>query len=175
MSYNIPGVGNHWGDLLLRWRSVGDESRRKDATNLVRAMAIAVVAPANEGLSMPNKGKIWDRQNAHEGRPELDLALSKVARGKYELHRVDNRCEHCGCREGVYNIANILGVGEDPLWIGEYVVQAVWVGLDEEEPKWEPVSTMYDHSPQFIVRALKKLKITKKLIGSPRKKFGMKF
>ena len=46
---HIPGEGNHWGDLLSRWRVLDSEGP------LVRANVTAVVAPPTGDYQMPSK------------------------------------------------------------------------------------------------------------------------
>ncbi|CAM9582962.1 unnamed protein product, partial [Ascophyllum nodosum] len=40
-------------------------------------------------------------------------------------------------------IADVISVGKDPARVGEYRVQIAWVGLEDKEPTWEPMSTVY--------------------------------
>ena len=56
----------------------------------------------------------------------------------------------------------------------EYVVKVKWVGLDEEETIWEPVSTIYADAPKYVVAQLRKLRLTKEVRDDLKKKYGMK-
>ena len=45
--------------------------------------------------------------------------------------------------QGEYEIQDILNIGEDPSSkAGDYEVQVGWVGLEDEDPTWEPVQVM---------------------------------
>ena len=44
---------------------------------------------------------------------------------------------------GEFEIADVINVGKGPARVGEYRVQIAWVGLDDGEPTWEPMSTVY--------------------------------
>ena len=50
----------------------------------------------------------------------------------------------------------------------EYAVKVKWVGLDEIEVTWEPVSTIY-----AVVTRLRKLRLTKEVRGHLKKLYGM--
>ena len=56
----------------------------------------------------------------------------------------------------------------------EYVVKMKWVGLDEEESTWEPVSTIYADAPKHMVARLRKLRLTKEVRDDLKKKYGIK-
>ena len=55
----------------------------------------------------------------------------------------------------------------------EYVVKMMWVGLNEEETTWEPVSTIYADTPKYLVAQLRTLGLTKKVRDDLKKKYGM--
>ena len=50
--------------------------------------------------------------------------------------------------QGEYEMADVVGIGQDPERPEEYRVQVTWVGLEDEESTWEPVSTIYEHAPK---------------------------
>ena len=60
----------------------------------------------------------------------------------------------------------------------EYVVKVKWVGLNEEETTWEPLSTIYADAPEYIVAQLRKLRLAKEvrddLKKEKEKKYGVK-
>ena len=60
-----------------------------------------------------------------------------------------------------------LTVGSD-----KCVVKVKWVGL-EEETIWEPVSTIYDDAPKYLVGQLRKIRLTKKVRDDIKKKPDM--
>ena len=49
-----------------------------------------------------------------------------------------------------------------------------WVGLDEEETTWEPLSTIHTDAPKYVVAQLRKLRLTKKVRDDLKKKYGIK-
>ena len=56
----------------------------------------------------------------------------------------------------------------------EYVVKVKWLGLDEEETSWEPVSAIYADAPKYVVAQLRKLRLTKEARDDLKKKYDMK-
>ena len=67
-------------------------------------------------------------------RPYADLSLVVGA----EVREVFEMTKH----QGEFETADMKGIGKDPERVGEYRVQITWVGLEDEEPKWEPMSTV---------------------------------
>ena len=63
---------------------------------------------------------------------DSSLAVGAEVQGLFEMAK----------HEGEYEIQDILNIGEDPLNAGDYKVQVAWVGLDDEDPTWEPVEVM---------------------------------
>ena len=57
--------------------------------------------------------------------------------------------------QGAYEMADVVDVGKDPERPGEYWVQVTWVGLEDEESTWEPVSTIYEDAPKYLEHKLK--------------------
>ena len=64
-------------------------------------------------------------------RPYADSSLVVGA----EVRKVSEVTKH----QGEFEIADVLSVGKDPARVGEYRVQIAWVGLEDEEPRWEPM------------------------------------
>ena len=56
----------------------------------------------------------------------------------------------------------------------EYVVKVKWVGLDEEDTTWEPLSTIHTDAPKYVVAQLRKLRLTKEVRDDLKKKYGTK-
>ncbi|CAN0399820.1 unnamed protein product, partial [Ascophyllum nodosum] len=54
-----------------------------------------------------------------------------------------------------FEIADVISVGKDPARVGEYRVQIAWVGLEDEEPTWEPMSTVYADAPRYLEQKLR--------------------
>ena len=44
--------------------------------------------------------------------------------------------------QGEYEIQDIINIGEDPLKARDHKVEVTWVGLDDEDPAWEPAQLM---------------------------------
>ena len=87
---HIPGVENHWGDLLSRLRSVGGGATDSGEEVPVYVRSIAVVAPTDDDYSFPSMGEIRDRQEIYtDGKAVLDSPLGSVVRGENGLYRVD--------------------------------------------------------------------------------------
>ena len=55
-----------------------------------------------------------------------------------------------------------------------YVVKVKWVGLDEEETTWEPVSTLSADAPKSVVAQLRKLRLAKEVRNDIKKKYSIK-
>ena len=64
---------------------------------------------------------------------DSSLAVGTEVQGLFEMTK----------HQGEYEIQDILNIGEDPLNAGDYKVQVAWVGLDDEDPTWEPVEVMF--------------------------------
>ena len=41
-----------------------------------------------------------------------------------------------------------------------YDVQVQWVGFEDDEDTWEPLSKIWDAAPQFVKRELRKMGLT---------------
>ena len=46
---------------------------------------------------------------------------------------------------------------KDPVNAGKYLVQIVWVGLEDEKPTWEPVSAIYANATKYHKMKLKRM------------------
>ena len=51
----------------------------------------------------------------------------------------------------------MISLGKDPGRVGEYWVQIAWVGLEDEEPAWEPMSTVYADAPKYLEQKLRRM------------------
>ena len=88
---HIPGVENHWRDLLSWLRSVGGGAPDSGQEVPVCARSIAVVAPRDADYPFSSMGEIWDRQGIYttDGKGVLDSPLGSVVRYENGLYRVD--------------------------------------------------------------------------------------
>ncbi|CAN0328324.1 unnamed protein product, partial [Ascophyllum nodosum] len=59
--------------------------------------------------------------------------------------------------QGEFEIADVISVGKDPARVKEYPVQIAWVGLEDEEPTWEPMSTVYADAPKYLEQKLRRM------------------
>ena len=95
---------------------------------------------------------------------DSSLAVGAEVQGLFEMTK----------HQGEYEIQDILNIGEDPLNAGDYKVQVAWVGLDDEDPTWEPVEVMFKDVPKFLVRKLKQMRLPKRVRNALRQRYGMK-
>ena len=61
--------------------------------------------------------------------------------------------------QGEFEIADVISVGKDPAQVGEYWVQIAWVGFEDEEPTWEPMSTVYADAPKYPDKKLRRMRL----------------
>ncbi|CAM9748185.1 unnamed protein product [Ascophyllum nodosum] len=137
-------------------------------------------------------GEIRDHQDIYtDGKAVLDSPLGSVVRGENGLYRVNygemqviwvplaerslqglfEMTKH----QGEYEIQDILNIGEDPLKARDYMVQVTWVGLDNEDPTWEPVEVIFKDVPKFLVRKLKQVWLPKRVKNALRQRYGIKY
>ena len=62
-------------------------------------------------------------------------------------------------RQGEFEIADVISVGKDPARVGKYRVQIAWVGLEDEGPTWEPMSTVYADAPKYVEQKLRRMRL----------------
>ena len=74
----------------------------------------------------------------------------------------------------MYEIQNILIIGEDPLKAEGYKVQVAGVNPDDENPTWEPVGVMFKDFPKFFVWKLKQMRLPKRVKNALRQRYEMK-
>ena len=74
--------------------------------------------------------------------------------------------------QGEFEIADVISVGKDPARVGEYRVQIAWVGLDEE-PTWEPMSTVYADAPKYLEQKLRRIQLNSATKRALNQKYGM--
>ena len=98
-------------------------------------------------------------------RPYADASLNVTA----ELKEVFNNLKS----QGELDMERIEGADLEAD-SEEDVVKVKWVGLDEEETTWEPVSTIYADAPKYTAAQLRKLRLTKEVRDDLKKKYGMK-
>ncbi|CAN0391024.1 unnamed protein product, partial [Ascophyllum nodosum] len=78
-------------------------------------------------------------------RPYADSSLVVGA----EVREVLEMIKH----QGEFEIADVISVGKDPA----RRVQIAWVGLEDEEPTWEPMSTVYADAPRYLEQKLRRM------------------
>ena len=83
-------------------------------------------------------------------RPDADLSLVVGA----EVRKVFERTKH----QGEFEIADVISVDKDPARVGEYRVQIAWVGLEDVELTWEPMSTVYADAPKYLEKKLREMR-----------------
>ena len=59
--------------------------------------------------------------------------------------------------QGEFEIADVISVGKGPARVEEYRVQIAWVGLDDEEPTWKPMPTIYADAPKYLGQKLRRV------------------
>ena len=74
---------------------------------------------------------------------------------------------------GEFEIADVISVGNDPARVGEYRVQIAWAELEDEESKWEPVSTVYADAPKYLEQKLRRMRLNGMTKRSLKRKYGM--
>ena len=67
----------------------------------------------------------------------------------------------------------MISVGKDPARVGEYRVQIVGVGLEDEEPTWEPMSTVYANAPKYLEQKLRTTRLNSVTKRALKRKYGM--
>ena len=72
-----------------------------------------------------------------------------------------------------FKIADVISVGKDPARVGEYRVQIAWVGLEDEEPTWELMSTVYADAPKYLEQKLRKMRLNSVAKRALKRKYGM--
>ena len=75
--------------------------------------------------------------------------------------------------QGEFEIADVISVGKDPARVGEYRVQIAWVGLKDEEPTWEPMSTFYADAPKYLEQKLRMMRLNSVTKRALKRKYGM--
>ena len=96
--------------------------------------------------------------------PYADASLNFAAEMKKILNSLKS--------QGEFDIERLeaVGLAADS---EEYVVKMKWVGLDEEETTWKPVSTIYADVSKHPVAQPRKLGLTKKVRDDIKKTYGM--
>ena len=52
-------------------------------------------------------------------------------------------------------------------------MQIAWVGLEDEEPTWEPMSTAYADAPKYLERKLRRMRLNSVAKRALKRKYGM--
>ena len=98
-------------------------------------------------------------------RPDADSSLVVGA----EVRAVFEMTKH----QGEFEIADVISIGKDPERVGEYRVQIVWVGLEDEEPTWEPMSTVYAYAPKYLEQKLRRIRLNRVTKRALKRKYDM--
>ena len=75
--------------------------------------------------------------------------------------------------QGEFEIADVISVGKDPARVGEYRVQIAWVDLEDEEPTWEPMSTVYADAPKYLEQKLRRMQLNSVTKRALKRKYYM--
>ena len=75
-------------------------------------------------------------------RPYADSSLV----GGAEVREVFKITKH----QGGFEIADVISVGKDPARVGEYRVKIAWVGPEDEESTWGPMSTVCADATKYL-------------------------
>ena len=67
----------------------------------------------------------------------------------------------------------MISVGKYPARVGEYRVQIAWVDLEDEEPKWETMSTVYVDAPKYLEQKLRRMGLNSVTKRALKQKYGM--
>ena len=67
----------------------------------------------------------------------------------------------------------MISVGKDPARVGEYRVQIAWVDLEDEEPTWEPMSTVYADAPKYLEQKLRRMRLNSVTKRALKRKYYM--
>ena len=97
-------------------------------------------------------------------RPHADASLNFVA----ELKKIFTNLKS----QGEFDTKRLVAV-DSTAGIERFVVKMKWIGLDEEETTWEPVSTIYADAPKYLVAQIRKSGLTKKVRDDISKNYGM--
>ena len=98
-------------------------------------------------------------------RPYADSSLVVGA----EVREVFEMTKH----QGEFEIADVISVGKDPARVGEYRVQIAWVGLEDEEPTWEPMPTVYADAPKYLEQKLRRMRLNSVTKRALKRKYDM--
>ena len=89
--------------------------------------------------------------------------------GGPEVHEVIEITKH----QGEFEIADVISVGKDPARVGEFRVQIARVGLENEEPTWEAMPTVYADAPKDPEQKLGRMRLNSVTICALKRKYCM--
>ena len=98
-------------------------------------------------------------------RPYADSSLVVGA----EVREVFEMTKH----QSEFEVADVISVGKDPVRVGEYRVQIAWVGREDEEPTWEPMSIVYADAPKYLEQKLRRMRLNGMTKRALKRKYGM--
>ena len=75
--------------------------------------------------------------------------------------------------QGEFEIAVVISVGKDPARVGEYRVKIACVGPEDEEPTWEPMSTVYADAPKYLEQKLRRMRLNSGTKRALKRKYGV--
>lgn len=58
--------------------------------------------------------------------------------------------------QGVFEMEALINIGEAHDGSG-YNIRVRWAGFGEDEDTWEPLKTLWDDAPQFVIKELRKM------------------
>ena len=67
----------------------------------------------------------------------------------------------------------MISVGKGPARVGEYRVKIAWIGLEDEEPTWEPMSSVYADAPKHREQKLRRMRLNSVTKRALKRKYDM--
>ena len=98
-------------------------------------------------------------------RPYADSSLVVGAEAREVFEMTKN--------QGESEIADVINIGKDAARVGEYLVQITWVGLEDEEPTWKPMSTVYADAPRYLEQKLRRMRLNSVTKRALKRKYAM--
>ena len=86
-----------------------------------------------------------------------------------EVRKVFEMTKH----QGVFEIADETNVGKYPARVGECRLQIAWVGLEDEQPRWELMSTVYADAPKYLEQKLRTKRLNSVTKRALKRKYDM--
>ena len=74
--------------------------------------------------------------------------------------------------QGQFEMSGLVDMAEADDGDG-YDVQVQWVGFEDDEDTWEPLSKIWDAAPQFVKRELRKMGLTRAVRSKLKQCYGI--